>query len=177
MSQTHILGRCIIESSHRTTAPPAWGRHETCSAQLPAARCGRIWGSMSDTLAKLRQLQLVAKVCTLLESSIGIGDKALAEFIIHMAGEHPNPADFSGALAAAGATLDDSVVGSLLRTINKSKAAAQAPGGKKAKPVAATVARDEKSAQFPGLAIPDRDPAPEVASASAGASRGAGRAS
>lgn len=36
-------------------------------------------------------LSLVSKICTELDAHLGLADKTLAEFIIHLAGEHTDP--------------------------------------------------------------------------------------
>lgn len=47
-----------------------------------------------DTMAaldKLQELSLVSKICTELDSHLGLADKTLAEFIIHLAESHGDP--------------------------------------------------------------------------------------
>jgi hypothetical protein len=39
-------------------------------------------------LDKLQELSLVSKICTELDSHLGLADKTLAEFIIHLAESH-----------------------------------------------------------------------------------------
>ena len=48
----------------------------------------------TDTMAaldKLQELSLVSKICTELDSHLGLADKTLAEFIIHLAESHGDP--------------------------------------------------------------------------------------
>jgi hypothetical protein len=40
---------------------------------------------------KQQALSLVSKICTELDAHLGLADKTLAEFIIHLAGEHTDP--------------------------------------------------------------------------------------
>jgi len=42
-------------------------------------------------LDKLQELSLVSKICTELDSHLGLADKTLAEFIIHLAESHGDP--------------------------------------------------------------------------------------
>ena len=41
-----------------------------------------------EELKKLEHLSLVSKICTELDNHFGLGDKTLAEFIIHLAEKH-----------------------------------------------------------------------------------------
>ena len=47
-------------------------------------------GNMA-ALDKLQELSLVSKICTELDSHLGLADKTLAEFIIHLAESHGDP--------------------------------------------------------------------------------------
>ncbi len=44
-----------------------------------------------SALDKLHELSLISKVCTELDSHLGLADKTLAEFIIHLADDHSSP--------------------------------------------------------------------------------------
>lgn len=115
----------------------------------------------SSSIDELQRLSLVSKVCTELDNHLGLSDRTLAEFIIHLADEFPEPAAFRHALAENGAEFPDSLADNLLRIIGAMKPAASSKAGggtKKAKATAAAVARvprNEKEARFPGLAMPN----------------------
>lgn len=115
---------------------------------------------MGSTLDELQRLSLVSKICTELDNHLGLSDRTLAEFIIHLADEFPEPSAFRHALAENGAEFPDSLSDNLLRIIGAMKPAAAASrpgrGAKKAGPAAvARVPRNEKEARFPGLAMPN----------------------
>ncbi|CAN0438450.1 unnamed protein product, partial [Ectocarpus sp. 13 AM-2016] len=116
---------------------------------------------VSSSIDELQRLSLVSKVCTELDNHLGLSDRTLAEFIIHLADEFPEPAAFRQALSENGAEFPDSLADNLLRIIGAmkpSKVASAGRGGgggaaKKATPKAAVarVPRNEKEARFPGL--------------------------
>ena len=71
-------------------------------------------------LEKLERLSLVSKVCTELENHLGINDKDLAEFIIHLAEENVTFDKFKKALIEnSGENFPDSFIANLLRVIQK----------------------------------------------------------
>lgn len=72
-----------------------------------------------DDLAKLHQLSLLSKVCAELENHLGIGDKALAEFLIHLAKKHPGLPSFRLAVsdACGGEALPESLTASIHRAV------------------------------------------------------------
>lgn len=117
----------------------------------------------SSSLDELQRLSLVSKVCTELDNHLGLSDRTLAEFIIHLADEFPEPSAFRHALSENGADFPDSLSDNLLRIIGAMKpskvqaaAGARGGGGKAAAPsAAARVPRNEKEARFPGLAMPN----------------------
>ena len=45
-------------------------------------------GKNMEELKKLEHLSLVSKICVELDNHLGLGDKTLAEFIIHLAEEN-----------------------------------------------------------------------------------------
>ncbi|XP_052142753.1 probable pre-mRNA-splicing factor ATP-dependent RNA helicase DEAH5 [Oryza glaberrima] len=107
-------------------------------------------GPSDDGLRKLEYLSLVSKVCSELETHIGVGDKVLAEFITELGRDSASVADFDTKLKANGADLPDYFVRTLLTIIhailpppsdsrNPSSASQPAAGGSK----------------FPGLSRPD----------------------
>ncbi|XP_062568008.1 ATP-dependent RNA helicase DHX8-like [Saccostrea cucullata] len=74
-----------------------------------------------DELQKLEYLSLVSKVCTELENHLGLNDKDLAEFIIHLAEKNNTYEKLKKALDENGAEFADSLVANLLRLIQKMK--------------------------------------------------------
>lgn len=98
-----------------------------------------------NEVEKLEHLSLVSKICTELENHLGMNDKDLAEFIIHLAEAHTNFADFKKALLENGAEFSDSFITNLLRIIQHMK------------PVKISDVKhnDEMSVKFPGLALPN----------------------
>lgn len=103
-----------------------------------------------DALKKLDYLSLVSKVCSELETHVGIGDKTLAEFLIEMGKDSRSAGEFDKALKENGAELPEYLVSSLLSTIH----AVLPPSKKKAK----GKAPEQQKGDFPGLALPnDKD--------------------
>lgn len=122
--------------------------------------------SNSGSIDELQRLSVVSKVCTELDNHLGLSDRTLAEFIIHLADEFPEPSAFRHALSENGAEFPDSLSDNLLRIIGAMKPASSSSSGgnkgrgggaaKKAGPGAvARVPRNEKEARFPGLAMPN----------------------
>ncbi|KAH0567480.1 ATP-dependent RNA helicase DHX8-like [Cotesia glomerata] len=74
-----------------------------------------------DEIEKLEYLSLVSKICTELENHLGLNDKDLAEFIIHLATENPTSDGFKQALRDSGGELSDSFMDNLLRIIQHMK--------------------------------------------------------
>ena len=56
---------------------------------------------------ELARLELVNKVVSRLEEEVGIGDRTLAEFVIHLAQEAVTPVAFTESLAKNGADFSD----------------------------------------------------------------------
>lgn len=120
----------------------------------------------SNSIDELQRLSVVSKVCTELDNHLGLSDRTLAEFIIHLADDFPEPSAFRHALSENGAEFPDSLSDNLLRIIGAMKPTSSRGGGsngagsgggaKKAGPGAvARVPRNEKEARFPGLAMPN----------------------
>lgn len=74
-----------------------------------------------EEIRKLEYLSLVSKICTELENHLGINDKDLAEFIIHLAEKNDSIETFSKALVENGAEFSDSFTSNLLRIIQQMK--------------------------------------------------------
>ncbi|KAL5213475.1 hypothetical protein ABZP36_024322 [Zizania latifolia] len=75
-------------------------------------------GPSDDGLRKLEYLSLVSKVCSELETHIGVGDKVLAEFITELGRDSLSVDDFDAKLKANGADLPDYFVRTLLTIIH-----------------------------------------------------------
>lgn len=101
-----------------------------------------------DEVEKLEHLSLVSKICTELENHLGMNDKDLAEFIIHLAEKHTNFDDFKKVLLENGAEFSDSFITNLLRIIQHMKPV-------KMEDKIASKFTDVMSLKFPGLAIPN----------------------
>ena len=72
------------------------------------------------SVSELLHLQLVSKVCAELDNHLGLSDRTLAEFIIHLAGEHASdPRGFTAALAENGAEFPAAFAESLHRLIRR----------------------------------------------------------
>lgn len=113
---------------------------------------------MSNSIDELQRLSLVSKVCTELDNHLGLSDRTLAEFIIHLADKSPDPPAFRQALAKNGAEFPDSLSDNLLRIIGAMKPSARNEKAARAAAVritASRVPRSEREARFPGLALPN----------------------
>lgn len=80
---------------------------------------------MSSSVDELQRLSLISKVCTELDNHLGLSDRTLAEFIIHLAEEFSDPPAFRHALSQNGAEFPDSLSDNLLRIIGAMKPAAK----------------------------------------------------
>jgi len=114
-------------------------------------------------MEELQYLSLVSKVCNELENHLGISDKTLAEFIIDLADQNSEQVSFAKALEDAGAEMEPSFCGSLLRTIQQMRpkkgdgsGSKKGAGGASAGPAMKTATG--KAAQFPGLAVQNKKP-------------------
>jgi ATP-dependent RNA helicase DHX8/PRP22 len=79
---------------------------------------------MADVLSdleRLEKLSLVSKICTELENHLGLNDKDLAEYIIHLAETNDTFDKFKEALSSAGGpeSFPDSFAANLLRIIQR----------------------------------------------------------
>ncbi|XP_056637616.1 ATP-dependent RNA helicase DHX8 [Diorhabda sublineata] len=98
-----------------------------------------------NELQKLEYLSLVSKVCTELENHLGMNDKDLAEFIIHLSEKNNTLETFKIALIENGAEFSDSFISNLLRIIQHMKPKEQIVVEEK----------DTLATKFPGLALPN----------------------
>ncbi|KAK0088265.1 hypothetical protein PV326_004911, partial [Microctonus aethiopoides] len=101
-----------------------------------------------DEVAKLEHLSLVSKICTELENHLGLNDKDLAEFIIHLSEENPTFEDFKKVLLENGAEFSDSFISNLLRIIQHMK-----PAKSSEKNSIPSNKQDELANKFPALAM------------------------
>jgi ATP-dependent RNA helicase DHX8/PRP22 len=76
---------------------------------------------MSASTSALERLALVSRICTELDNHLGLSDKTLAEFIIHLADRHTTAAAFTEALNQNGAQFPASFAENLLRIIQAMK--------------------------------------------------------
>ncbi|KAK3108191.1 hypothetical protein FSP39_002888 [Pinctada imbricata] len=111
-----------------------------------------------EELQKLEHLSLVSKVCTELENHLGLNDKDLAEFIIHLAEKNDTFDKFKKALDDNGAEFADSLVANLLRLIQKMKPKSKPTKKDKKSAAKENIDRKEEDLNrklFPGLAMPN----------------------
>jgi ATP-dependent RNA helicase DHX8/PRP22 len=102
---------------------------------------------MSSTLNQLEQLSLVSKVTTELDNHLGMNDKVLAEFLIHLHSESKDLESFSAAVkGAAGGDFPKTLIESLDRLMRVLKS--DSVPSKQA-------LRQTDTKGFPGLSIPD----------------------
>ncbi|XP_022645793.1 ATP-dependent RNA helicase DHX8-like isoform X1 [Varroa jacobsoni] len=106
-----------------------------------------------EELRKLEHLSLVSKICTELDNHLGLADKDLAEFIIHLAEKHEGYKDFRRVLCEnGGGDFPESFTQNLHRIITRMKEASKNDGFE----AVATVFDDEdKRKKYPGLSIPN----------------------
>ncbi|KAI4460494.1 atp-dependent rna helicase [Holotrichia oblita] len=102
-----------------------------------------------NEIEKLEHLSLVSKVCTELENHLGMNDKDLAEFIIHLSEKHNTFEAFKKVLLENGAEFSDSFIANLLRIIQHMK-----PNRKNINSMIATKSSSLVE-QFPALAMPN----------------------
>mmetsp|Transcript_5529 Transcript_5529/g.10157 ORF Transcript_5529/g.10157 Transcript_5529/m.10157 type:complete len:1144 (-) Transcript_5529:51-3482(-) len=118
-----------------------------------------------SALKKLQHLSLVQKVCEELENHVGINNKDLAEFIIHLASKSTSAESFSKAIAENGATFQRSFVDSLYKIISIMNPVSTGPKkgkggkgriGKKEAEKYVAGHKNKKAQSFPGLAMPNK---------------------
>ncbi|XP_076653348.1 ATP-dependent RNA helicase pea [Halictus rubicundus] len=107
-----------------------------------------------DEVSKLEHLSLVSKICTELENHLGLNDKDLAEFIIHLAEKNSTFDKFKKVLLENGAEFSESFMANLLRIIQHMKPTRPTQD----KPAPSTAKQDELAQKFPGLALPNEEP-------------------
>ncbi|XP_043487224.1 ATP-dependent RNA helicase DHX8 [Polistes fuscatus] len=107
-----------------------------------------------DEVTKLEHLSLVSKICTELENHLGLNDKDLAEFIIHLSEENNTFETFKKVLIENGAEFSDSFIANLLRIIQHMKPST--PSNKSS--LVNSCKQDELAHKFPVLALPNDVP-------------------
>ncbi|XP_076180765.1 ATP-dependent RNA helicase pea isoform X1 [Ptiloglossa arizonensis] len=107
-----------------------------------------------DEVAKLEHLSLVSKICTELENHLGLNDKDLAEFIIHLAEKNNTLDKFKKVLVENGAEFSESFMANLLRIIQHMKPSKAT----QEKLLKSTIKQDELAQKFPALALPNEEP-------------------
>ncbi|CAI2738469.1 unnamed protein product, partial [Dicrocoelium dendriticum] len=68
---------------------------------------------------QLEYYSLVSKVCTELTNHLGLDDRNLSEFVIHLARKNPTFEKFKTSLLKKGAEFSDSLIASILRLVQK----------------------------------------------------------
>ncbi|CAD6208303.1 GSCOCG00003312001-RA-CDS [Cotesia congregata] len=111
---------------------------------------------LNDDIEKLEHLSLVSKICTELENHLGLNDKDLAEFIIHLATENPTPDGFKQALRENGGELSDSFMDNLLRIIQHMKPSKPSNNKDSVK----ITNQSEVARKYPALAMTNSAPVP-----------------
>ncbi|KAH0981266.1 hypothetical protein GBA52_008443 [Prunus armeniaca] len=104
-----------------------------------------------DGLKKLEYLSLVSKVCSELETHIGVGDKVLAEFITELGRNCETVDEFDTKLKKNGAEMPDYFVRTLLTIIH----AILPPKPKPEKDLKKESASDGRKTKFKALAVAD----------------------
>ena len=102
-----------------------------------------------DDLEKLEQLSLISKVSSELSNHLGVHDKVLAEFILHLHSESPDLDKFKLALGQVGADFPTSFIENLDRLIRTLKPAKKTSSEWEPEPSKVS------NSKFPGLSIPD----------------------
>jgi ATP-dependent RNA helicase DHX8/PRP22 len=110
-------------------------------------------GAVGEGMRRLTQLSLVSKVCSELESHLGVADRVLAEFVVDLGRASASAADFTAALRDHGAELPDYLVRSLHAVITAIPDSAPAPPASRGAGARGRVdkAAGEDEDQEPGL--------------------------
>ncbi|KAF3321112.1 putative pre-mRNA-splicing factor ATP-dependent RNA helicase [Carex littledalei] len=105
----------------------------------------------TDGLKKLEYLSLISKVCSELESHVGVADKVLAEFITELGRSSTSVSEFDKKLKENGADMPDYFVRTLLTIIH-----AILPPDQNSKGKGGADSKSKlKEGSFPGLSRPD----------------------
>ncbi|XP_011496009.1 PREDICTED: ATP-dependent RNA helicase DHX8 [Ceratosolen solmsi marchali] len=106
-----------------------------------------------DEVNTLEHLSLVSKICTELENHLGLNNKDLAEFIVHLSEENSTFDSFKKILIKHGAEFSDSFIANLLRIILHMKSKNSRSNSNSSK-----IKQDNLADRFPGLAQPNKKP-------------------
>jgi ATP-dependent RNA helicase DHX8/PRP22 len=119
------------------------------------------------SLADLESLSIVSKITQELENHLGITEKSLAEFILSLYQQAQGDQDeFQRALHENGAEFPAPLIHSLHRVITSMKAGSHSSshqddtGKQQQHQFVSDVVHDERTRQFPGLALPNEAPKP-----------------
>ncbi|KAK0386054.1 hypothetical protein NLU13_5891 [Sarocladium strictum] len=110
-----------------------------------------------DDLEKLEELSLVSKVVSELQNHLGMNNKTLAEYLIHLRVESTSFDDFRDKIKKTGSTLPPSLIESLDRLVRNLHPKLKAQSVGQDHHVHRTF--EEKEQTFGGLALPDKEPA------------------
>ena len=120
------------------------------------------------TLAKLQHLSLVSNICNELQNHIGLSDKTLAEFIIHLSKGVKDAGAFKRNLDSNGADFPEKFVHKLFQIIRKMTANDPVAKKKKNQQMGQPWERkledpetQKLAAKYPGLHVPNK-PAPAI---------------
>ncbi|KAF0935566.1 hypothetical protein E2562_034439, partial [Oryza meyeriana var. granulata] len=109
VGEQSLWARRRRSSRHAAFPSPKWPE---------APQLARVFPPKWRNPPRLEYLSLVSKVCSELETHIGVGDKVLAEFITELGRDSASVADFDAKLKANGADLPDYFVRTLLTIIH-----------------------------------------------------------
>ena len=84
--------------------------------------------SIMDALAELQRLSLISKVCAELDNHMGLSDKTLAEFLVHLASNSSAPDAFAAACTENGAEFPAPFAHNLWRIIQEMNPSAPRSG-------------------------------------------------
>ncbi|KAK2710309.1 ATP-dependent RNA helicase DHX8-like [Artemia franciscana] len=107
-----------------------------------------------EDLKKLEHLSLVSKICTELENHLGLNDKDLAEFMIHLVEKHRTPEKVKKVLLKKGVELSDSLTSTIVRLVNHMKS--KEDENTEVKPAIVADNKSKMKEMFPFLALADK---------------------
>lgn len=100
-----------------------------------------------SSMETLQELSLISKVCIELDSHLGMSDRTLAEFIVHLSRESPSGSAFHAKLTEAGAEVPEKFALHLHQLITSMSMQNRTTAGKKTR----GVVEPSASNPFPGL--------------------------